>query len=193
MLDCIAELQARLPETASRVRQRLEVVFDDAEFRGLCTGNPARAIRRKLKDVAKKRKRGNHAALPYAKAPAFLRELRGRVGIAARALEFGMLTAARTDEMIGAGDAEFDLERGFGSIPAARMKGGEDHVVFLSRRAMASLRSRWPRSDLRFSVAGARRQAAQQHGDAYAAATDGCGQGDDGARSLSGYVQHLGI
>lgn len=136
VLDFVIGLQAKIPETAARVRQRLEAIFDDAEFRGVSVGNPARAIRRKLRETKKGRARGSFAALPYAKAPAFLTELRKREGISARALEFAMLTAARSGEVLGATWDEFDLQAGVWTVPAARMKGGEQHVVVLSPRAV---------------------------------------------------------
>lgn len=140
LLDCIADLQAKIPETASRIRQRLEAIFDDAEFRGLVSGNPARAIRRKLRETKRGRERGSFAALPYAKLPAFVRTLRRQEGIAARALEFALLTAARTGEVLGATWSEFDLDAGVWTVPAARMKGGERHVVYLTPRAVEIVR-----------------------------------------------------
>jgi len=136
LLDFVIQLQAKVPETAARVRQRLEAIFDDAEFRAICTGNPARAIRRKLSETTKSRRRGSFAALPYAQAPAFLKLLRAREGISARALEFAMLTAARTGEVVGARWEEFDLDAGIWRVPPERMKGGEEHVVHLSPRAL---------------------------------------------------------
>jgi integrase len=136
MLDFVTGLQAKIPETASRVRQRLEAIFDDAEFRGLSTGNPARAIRRKLRETKKGRQRGSFAALPYAEVPAFLKLLRAREGISARALEFALLTTARTGEVIGATWEEFDLQAGLWVVPGARMKGGEKHTVYLTPRAV---------------------------------------------------------
>lgn len=139
LLDAIADLQAAVPETASRVRQRLEAIFDDCEFRGLCSGNPARAIRRKLREVGRGKDRGQFAALPYPEAPAFLLELRKREGIAARALEFAMLTVARTGEVIGATWEEFDLQAGVWKVPGKRMKAGEPHIVYLTARAVAIL------------------------------------------------------
>lgn len=136
LLDAIAELHARFPETASLVWHRLEAIFDDVEFRGQCSGNPARAIRRKLREVKGRRERGSLAALDYRKAPAFVRQLRAREAIAARALEFAVLTASRTCKVIGAVWSEFDLEAGVWTIPGSRMKGGEQHVVHLSPRAL---------------------------------------------------------
>ncbi len=139
LLDFLAELQSKVPETASRVRQRLESVFDDAEFRGACTGNPARAIRRKLKEGKRGRDHGHFASLPFARVPGFVEALRAQDAIAARCLEFTLLTVARTSEAVGAVWSEFDLASGLWTIPAARMKGGEAHVVYLSPRASAIL------------------------------------------------------
>jgi integrase len=141
LLDCIADLQAKVPETASRVRQRLEAIFDDCEFRGLSTGNPARAIRRKLRENKRGRDRGHFAALDYPKAPEFMRLIRARPAIAARALEFAVLTAARTGEVIGATWDEFDLQAGVWTLPAKRTKAGEVHVVYLSAPALAIAKS----------------------------------------------------
>lgn len=140
LLDFIADLQARVPETASRIRQRLETIFDDAEFRGLCSGNPARAIRRKLRETKRGRERRSFAALAIAEVPAFVRALRRQEGIAARALEFALLSAARTGEVLGATWSEFDLDAGVWTVPAARMKGGERHVVHLAPRAVEIVR-----------------------------------------------------
>lgn len=141
LLDAIAELQARIPETASRVRQRLEAIFDDVEFRGQCSGNPARAIRRKLREVKGRRERGSFAALDYHKAPAFIQELRARESIAARPLEFAILTASRTGEVIGAVRVEFGLNASVWTIPGGRMTAGEPHTVHPSPRAMEIVRS----------------------------------------------------
>ncbi|MCA3216418.1 MAG: tyrosine-type recombinase/integrase [Burkholderiales bacterium] len=141
LLDAIADMQAAVSETAARVRQRLEAIFDDAEFRGMCSGNPARAIRRKLRETKRGRDRGQFAALPYVEAPAFMRELRQREGIAARALEFAVLTAARTGEVIGATWDEIDLQAGAWTVGARRMKGGEQHTVHLVPRAVEILQA----------------------------------------------------
>lgn len=136
LLDVIAELQSKVPETASRLRQRLESVFDDAEFRGACSGNPARAIRRKLQEGKRSRERGHFTSLPFTRVPAFVEALRVQDAIAARCLEFALLTVARTSEAVGAVWSEFDLGATTWTVPAARMKGGEAHVVYLSPRAI---------------------------------------------------------
>jgi integrase len=88
---------------------------------------------------SKVRKVEHHAALPYAELPSFLVELREQDGIAARALEFTILTAARTGETIGARCTEIDLLDKTWTIPAARMKAGREHRVPLSARALAIL------------------------------------------------------
>jgi len=139
LLDAMAELYRRVPETASRMRQRLEAVFDDAIFRGLCQSNPAVALRRKVRELAKSRTVQSHRALRWADVPGLVRSLRGQPGIAARALEFALLCASRTGEIIGARWSEFDLEARTWTVSAERMKGGEAHTVPLSDRALSIL------------------------------------------------------
>jgi integrase len=147
LLDAIASLQFRIPETASRIRQRLEAVFDEAEFREISKGNPARAIRRKLGELKKGRRVARHfAALSFAQVPAFVERIREAPGVAARALEFGVLTASRTREIIGAEWKEFDLEAGVWTVPPERMKGNEEHVVFLSPSAIEIVKGQQGRS-----------------------------------------------
>jgi len=140
LLDAIAALQMRVPETASRIRQRLEAVFDEAEFRNISKGNPARAIRRKLSELRKGRRvEGHFAALNFEQVPALVARIRVAPGVAARALEFGVLTASRTGEIIAAEWKEFDLEAGVWIVPQERMKAREEHAVFLSPRAIELL------------------------------------------------------
>lgn len=143
LLAVLEKMQREKPETASRVRQRLDAVFDDAMFRKLCKSNPAEPLKRKLREAlaGKKRKKGKFAALPYAQMPAFIRDLRTREGIAARALEFAALTAARTAEVLGATWGEFDMAAKLWTIPGSRMKGGEVHAVYLSDRAIELVES----------------------------------------------------
>lgn len=141
LLDFFIDLSGKVPETASRIVQRLRAVFGDAEFRGWCAGNQADAAARKLREARSRRERGSFAALPFAEAPAFMARLRQQQGIAARALEFAVLTAARTGEVIGAQWAEFDLDAALWTVPAARMKGGEAHAVYLSPRAVEIVRA----------------------------------------------------
>jgi integrase len=129
------------PETASRVRGRIEAVLDWATARGFRAGeNPAR-WRGHLKNLLPARNRvqrvHHHAALPYAEISGFLLHLRQQDGIPARALEFLILTAARAGEVIGARWEEINLGERLWTIPAERMKGGREHRVPLSDAALA--------------------------------------------------------
>jgi integrase len=123
-------------ETASRLRGRIETILGWATVRGYRTGdNPARWKNHIEAAVAEKGKAAgvaHHAALPYADVPAFVAALRGRDGVAARALEFLILTAARTGEVIGAKWKEIDLEVGLWMVPAERMKAHREHRVPLA-------------------------------------------------------------
>ncbi|MGI4813410.1 MAG: tyrosine-type recombinase/integrase [Janthinobacterium lividum] len=127
------------PETASRVRGRIEAVLDWAKVKHYRDGeNPARwrGHLDKLLAAPKRIKRSNHhAALPYKNLPSFMRELRKQRGIAARALELLILTGARTGEIIGSSPSEFDLETVLWTVPAERMKAKEMHRVPLSEDA----------------------------------------------------------
>jgi integrase len=131
------------PETASRVRGRIESVIDWSIARGYRQGeNPARwrgHLENLLPKKSKVRRVEHHAALPYPDMADFMTELRARDGIAARALEFSILTAARTGEVIGARWAEIDLQSRLWTVPAERMKAGREHRVPLSEAAMALL------------------------------------------------------
>jgi integrase len=131
------------PETAGRVRGRLESILDFAKVCGYRDGeNPARwrgHLDKLLPARSKVRQVEHHAALPYAELPAFLVNLREQEGIAARALEFAILTAARTGEVIGACWNEVDLLDKVWKVPAARMKAHREHRVPLSARALAIL------------------------------------------------------
>ena len=150
---------AAVPETLRRIRQRLDAIFEDAIFHGHCTTNPAAVVRRKLRDEGPQRPAGKLAALPYAEVPALVARLRSWPGTAARALEFALLTAARTTEALHAEWSEIDLQAGTWRVPAARMKAGEEHVVYLAPRvvellqAQAGQHDRWifptarPRAD----------------------------------------------
>jgi integrase len=131
-------------ETMSRVRGRIEAVLDWATVRGYRSGdNPAR-WKGHLAEVLPARgqvaKVNHHAALSWSEIPAFIAELRKREGVAARALEFTILTAARTGEVIGAQWPEIDLNARTWTVPARRMKGGKEHRVALSERAVELLR-----------------------------------------------------
>lgn len=130
-----------VPETVQRVRQRLDAVFEDAIFHKRATMNPAAAIKRKMREAAPRRDRGQFRALAYGEAPAFMATLRAAEGIAARCLELAVLTTARTSEALQAEWAEFDLKAGVWVIPAAKMKAKESHTVYLSTRALEVLAS----------------------------------------------------
>ena len=131
----------RVPETLQRVRQRLDAVFEDAIFHKRCTSNPAAAIRRKMRESLPRKAAGQFTALPYKEAAAFMSRLRAAEGIAARCLEFAVLTAARTTEAIMAEWSEFDLDAALWVVPAARMKAKEAHAVYLSTSALDILKA----------------------------------------------------
>jgi integrase len=131
------------PETAGRVRGRIEAVLDWAKARAFRDGeNPARwrgHLSNLLPARSKVRAVKHHAALPYTEIGAFMADLRGREGAAAAALEFLILTAARTGEVIAGRCPEIDFAARIWTVPAARMKGGREHRVPLTRAAMATL------------------------------------------------------
>jgi integrase len=130
------------PETASRVRGRIERVLDAAKAKGLRSGeNPARG-RGHLDLLLPKRSKASvkhHPALPFAEVAAFMKSLGQRPAVAARALEFTILTAARSGETRGMTWAEIDLEQKIWTVPASRMKAEVVHQVPLSDAAMAIL------------------------------------------------------
>jgi integrase len=131
----------RVAETVQRIRQRLDAIFEDAIFHERCVTNPAAAIRRKMREAMPRKQAGQFAALPYREAPAFMRELRASEGVAARCLQFAILTAARTSEALQAEWNEFDLEASTWVVPAAKMKAKEGHSVYLSPRAVEIVKS----------------------------------------------------
>jgi integrase len=129
-------------ETASRLRGRIERVLDAAKAKGLRSGeNPARwrGHLDKLLPRRQKLAKGHHAALPYPDVPAFVAELRKREGSVPLALEFIILNASRAGEVFGARWSEIDRKAGLWTIPAARMKAGQEHRVPLSARALEIL------------------------------------------------------
>lgn len=130
-------------ETAKRLQCRIERILDAARAKGLRTGdNPAR-WKGHLKELLAKRKgvREHHAAIPYADMPAFMVELRDLKSVSATALEFAILTAARTGEIVGATWTEIDLDEKLWTIPAGRMKAAQEHRIPLTDRAIQILRS----------------------------------------------------
>jgi integrase len=142
ILAVLRPLWSRVPETASRLRGRIERVIDHARAHGHIPADAANPARWRghlelLLGMRRRLTRGNHAAMAYDDAPAFMQWLRGKRGASARALEFTILTAARTGETIGALKAEIDLDAAVWTIPAERMKAKRDHRVPLSAAAVA--------------------------------------------------------
>jgi integrase len=131
------------PETASRLRGRIETILNWARVRGFREGeNPARwrgHLDHLLPAKSKVRRVQHHAAMPYAELPDFMSALREQDSVAARALEFLVLTAARTGEVTGARWREIDLKNRLWTVPAERMKAGKPHRVPLCPRAVAIL------------------------------------------------------
>ncbi|QTL04040.1 integrase arm-type DNA-binding domain-containing protein [Aquabacter sp. L1I39] len=144
VLAILTPIWAGKNETASRVRGRIEAVLDAAKAKGLRTGeNPARWKGHLALTLPKRQKlqRGNHAALPYSDLPAFVRRLRLVRGMSSFALEFAILTAARSGEVRGARWSEIDLDARLWTIPAERMKAGRIHRVPLTNRAVEILQT----------------------------------------------------
>lgn len=143
VLQVLRPIWNEKPETASRVRGRIECVIDFAKANDWRTGeNPAR-WRGHLKNILPARRkltRGHHSAMPYRDVPEFVGSLRGSDAIAAHALEFLILTAARTGEVLNARWNETNLARAIWTIPAERMKAGQQHRVPLSSAAVDILR-----------------------------------------------------
>ena len=142
--QALAPIWTTKTETASRLRQRIEAVLDWATVSGFRTGeNPARwggHLEHKFANPSKIKAVENLPALPYEKVASFLIDLRGQVGVAARAMEFMILTAARTGEVRGGLWTEIDFEARAWTIPAERMKMKREHRVPLSDQAIAILR-----------------------------------------------------
>lgn len=132
-------------ETATRLRGRIESILDWATVSHFRVGdNPARwrgHLDNLLADPGKMNKVVHHAALPWQEIGAFMVELKVREGIAARAVEFAILTATRSGEVRGAVWNEFDLDAALWVIPAERMKAGREHRIPLSKEAVTLLRA----------------------------------------------------
>jgi integrase len=143
VLKVLEPIWKTIPETASRVRGRIETVLDAARARGERSGeNCARwrgHLSHHLPKRSKVRKVENRPALPYAELGAFMAALRAEEGMGARALEFAILTAARSGEVTGATWSEIDLVSKVWTVPAGRMKAGKEHRVPLSTGAIAIL------------------------------------------------------
>jgi len=132
-------------ETATRVRSRIENILDWATVSKFRTGeNPARwrgHLDHLLSDPSKAARVEHHAALPWQEIGNFMADVRQRDGVAARAVEFVILTAARSGEVRGATWSEIDLDSAIWTVPAERMKAGREHRVPLSTAAVSLLKS----------------------------------------------------
>ena len=157
IIEVLQPIWNKIPETASRVRGRIESVLNYAAAVGLRPRghNPA-AWRGHLSEVlgapsklkaaarARKGRTGNQPSLPYDQAPAFVAALSEKGGMGALALKLAILTAARSGEVRGMKWAEVDLDRQVWAIPPARMKAGRTHIVPLSMQAVELLCRLWP-------------------------------------------------
>jgi integrase len=145
VLNALRPIWIDKPETAARVRGRIEAVLDAARAEGRIAGqweNPARwrgHLDKLLPSRTKTRRVEHHAALPFKDVGPFLKRLRAAEGMGARALEFAILTAARSGEVRGASWSEIDLTEKVWTVPAERMKAGKAHRVPLSPAAVALL------------------------------------------------------
>lgn len=143
VLSILKPIWTTKAETASRLRGRIERVLASAKVRGLRTGENPALWRNHLADVLPSRRkltRGHHKALPYGELQDFLVKLRERPAVAARALEFAILTAARSGEVLNAEWTEVDLDARIWTVPAVRMKAGKQHRVPLSTQAVQVLK-----------------------------------------------------
>jgi integrase len=145
VMKVLEPIWATKTETASRVRQRIESILDWASARGYRLGeNPARwrgHIDKLLPSRSKVQKVEHYPALPYDEVGAFMADLRKQQGTAASALEFLILTACRTGEVIGARWGEFNIEEALWTVPAERVKSERQHRVPLSPAALAVIQT----------------------------------------------------
>jgi integrase len=143
VLKCLEPIWKRKPETANRLRGRIESVLNWAAVRRLRSeDNPARwrgHLDKLLPAPGKVRAVKHHAAMPYADVPQFMTELRALQDSSARALELTILTALRTGEVINAGWSKIDIAAKVWTVPAERTKAGREHRVPLSKRAIEIL------------------------------------------------------
>ncbi|MFL5333357.1 MAG: tyrosine-type recombinase/integrase [Geminicoccaceae bacterium] len=154
VLDVLRPIWMAKTETASRVRQRIEAVLDYAKALDLRSGENAARWKGNLDHLlpapSKVKQVEHHAALDWRKVPAFMEELAKRVGSAAKALAFAILTAARSGEVRGMTWGEVDDANSSWNVPAARMKAGKEHRVPLTPAARALLGGRGASSALVF-------------------------------------------
>lgn len=154
VVGALKPIWSQKPETANRVRQRIEAVLDYASALGIREGdNPARwrgHLDNLLPKPTKVRAVQHHPALPHADISEFMDALSNRSGVSARALTFTILTAARSGETRGMTWAEVDLDNRIWTIPAQRMKAGKEHRVPLTANAVVQLGLRRDNTELVF-------------------------------------------
>lgn len=142
VLEVLSPIWQTKAETASRLRGRIERVLEFAKVKGWRSGENPAAWRGNLRNLLPKRQRlqrGHQPAMPYAEIPAFTARLRRAEAMAARALEFTILTVARSGETLGARWKEIDFKGKLWNVPKERMKAGAPHTVPLSVEALAIL------------------------------------------------------
>jgi len=141
--DALAPIWLKIPDTARRILQRMQAVLDYAHISGLRAD--VMTLRTVRKGLPRQTDRSNHyAAMPYAKVPALTAKLRrGEESIGRDALQFLILTAARSGEVRGMTWGEVDRKKAIWSLPAERMKAREPHIVPLPPQALAILERRW--------------------------------------------------
>lgn len=147
--DCLMVHWSERPETANRLRSRIQAVIDYGiahEWR--TAGNPARwkGLLEKVMPARQKLSRGHHKALAYRSAPVVVAKLRKSSGVSSRMVEFLILNGSRTGEVRGAVWSEFDFEAKLWTIPKERMKKFREHRVPLTDRAIAILKEMLPRA-----------------------------------------------
>lgn len=142
VLAVLKPLWLEKPETATRLRQRIEAVLNAAKAKGFREGENPAMWRGHLEHLLPKRpklSRDHHAAMDYRDVPDFIKRLRDEDYIASKALEFCIITAGRSGEIFGARWSEIDMTSKVWVIPAQRMKAGREHRVPLSTRAIEIL------------------------------------------------------
>ncbi|MDB2369280.1 tyrosine-type recombinase/integrase [Octadecabacter sp.] len=140
VLMCLSPIWTNKHETAKRLAQRIKIVLDVAKSKGFRSGeNPVTAIRDARVLPTVKAKPQHHDAMPWRDVPSFYADLDGRSAMAAKALQFTILTASRTSEVLGMTWPEVDLEARLWTVTASRMKGGKEHRVPLTDEMLAIL------------------------------------------------------
>lgn len=144
VLKVLQPIWTKIPETASRLRGRIENILDAAKAKGHRSGeNPAmwRGHLKTLLPARQRLTRGHHAAMVYDDLPEFIGLLRAKQATASLALELCILTATRSGEILNARWGELDLKKAIWTIPAVRMKAGHEHRIPLTVRAVEILKS----------------------------------------------------